>query len=470
MAAVTLTVEPKIRPLLDPDFVPVALWRKSYVRAVEETGLGREFGLALSQDRAVTVARASLLPDREDYRSLNQVFVERLLKFLLWQKGGYAVRVAGDPWIAEFLRKTYAPNGSRAFDHEFMGERIYGRPFSVASIPFDDLPKEEEATQALGGHLEGCRIGFDLGGSDRKSAAVIDGEVVHSEEVVWDPYFERDPSWHYREINDSLRRAAEKLPRVDAIGGSAAGVYVDNQVRVASLFRGVSREDFDRSVRTMFLDLRREWGVPFEVVNDGEVTALAGSMALRDGAVLGIAMGTSLAAGYVTSRGHLTSGLDELAFVPVDYRARAPRDEWSGDLGVGAQYFSQQAVARLAPAAGLKFPSTMPFAEQLVQVQELMNRGDERARGIYDTIGVYLGYAVAQFDEFYDLRHVLLLGRVMTGEGGDLIVDRATTVLREEFPEVAERVELVTPSEQEKRHGQAVAAASLPELSKPEGD
>ncbi len=470
MPAVGLTVEPKVKPPLDPEFVPVALWRRAYRHAVEETGEGRELGLALTQDRAATVVGTHLLPHRGDWVPLNHRYVERLLKFLLWQKGGHTVYLAGDPWVGEFLGDTYSPNGGRAFDWEFMGERIYGRPFNVRSVSFRDLPEEREATQVLGGHLEGCRIGFDLGGSDRKSAALIDGEVVHSEEVVWDPYFQRDPSWHYREINDSLKRAAAKLPRLDAIGGSAAGVYVDNQVRVASLFRGVSKEDFDRSVRTMFLDLGEEWGVPFEVVNDGEVTALAGSMALRDGAVLGVAMGTSLAAGYVTSDGHLTSGLDELAFVPVDYRAQAPKDEWSGDLGVGAQYFSQQAVARLAPSAGLQFPSTMPFAEQLVEVQKLMNRGDERARRIYETMGVYLGYAVAQLDEFYDLRHILLLGRVMTGEGGNLIVERAKVVLHEEFPEIEERVELITPSEKEKRHGQAVAAASLPDLSKAEGE
>lgn len=464
MPSKQLKIEPKIRPSLDPDFVPAVLWNRAYQRAVRETGEGQEFGLAVSQDRAAARVTTQVFPHREPWIQLNERYVERLLKFLLWQSGGYAVSVAGSEELARTLRDIYSPDGRRSFDYEFVGEGIYRSPFSVQSVTLDDLPEARNTARTLGGHLKGCRIGFDLGGSDRKSAAVIDGKLVFSEEIEWDPYFQPDPAWHYREINDTLNRAAARLPRVDAIGGSAAGVYVDNEVRAASLFRGVSREDFDRRIRTLFLDLKKEWGVPFEVVNDGEVTALAGSMALKTGAVLGIAMGTSLAAGYVTPEGRLTDRLNELAFVPFDYRPDAPRDEWSGDLGVGVQYFSQQAVARLAPVAGLSFPPEMPFAERLAETQKLMEKGDAQARRIYATIGTYLGYAVAQLDRFYALRHLLLLGRVLTGEGGDLIVQQAKEVLGQEFPDLKERVELITPGEKEKRHGQAVAAASLPEL------
>ena len=136
-------------------------------------------------------------------------------------------------------------------------------------------------------------------------------------------------------------------------------------------------------------------------------------------------MGSSLAAGYVTPQGNITTWLNELAFVPVDYRDGAPADEWSGDRGVGAQYFSQQAVARLLAPAGIDLPREMPLPEKLEQVQELMAAGDERARRIYQTIGVYFGYAIAHYADFYDVRNVLVLGRVLTGEGGDLILAAA---------------------------------------------
>jgi predicted NBD/HSP70 family sugar kinase len=404
-----------------------------------------------------------VLPHQEENNARNIRYVERLLKFLLWQRGGYKILIAGAPEIARQIQAIYSPTGARAFDYEFMGNRTYGRPMEIATCELDAVPKAKELSIPLGRNLDGCRIGFDLGGSDRKCAALIDGKVVFSEEIRWDPYFESNPQYHYDGIQETLRHAAEKLPRVDAIGGSAAGVYVNNEVRVASLFRGVSEEDFKRRVRRIFFDLQKEWGgIPFEVVNDGEVTALAGSMSMNDNAVLGISLGTSQAAGYVDPEGHIRPWLNELAFAPVDYRKNAPVDEWSGDVGCGVQYFSQQGVARLVPLAGIELPAGMPFAEQLVEVQELMKAGDSRAVAIYETIGAYFGYAIAHYADFYEVRNLLMLGRVASGEGGEIILQKAAAVLRDEFPEIS--IQLCTPDEQDKRHGQAVAAASLPKL------
>ncbi len=328
-----------------------------------------------------------------------------------------------------------------------------------------DVPAASDSTLPLGRHLDGCRIGFDLGGSDRKCAAVIDGKVVFSEEVKWDPYFEKDPNYHYEGIIDSLKLAAEHLPQVDAIGGSAAGVYVDNEPRIASLFRGVSESDFAEKVRPMFKNIRREWNnIPFDVVNDGEVTALAGAMSLNDTGVLGVALGTSEAAGYCDATGSITTWLNELAFTPVDYRENGPADEWAGDMGCGVQYFSQQAVARLIPMAGIEVSDDMPLPERLEHVQALMEKGDERAAKIYDTIGVYLGYSLAWYAEFYEIKHLLLLGRVTSGEGGQIIIHKAEEVLAAEFPQLAEQISISMPDEKMKRHGQAIAAASLASL------
>jgi predicted NBD/HSP70 family sugar kinase len=327
------------------------------------------------------------------------------------------------------------------------------------------VPAASEGTVRLGGHLEGCRIGFDLGASDRKVAAVIDGEAVYTEEIVWDPRHATDPTYHFNEIMAGLKSAAQHLPRVDAIGGSAAGVYIRNRPRVASLYRGVPKDLFDQKITRLFFDLQEAWGgIPFEVVNDGEVTALAGAMSLNDVAVLGIALGSSQAGGYVTENGEITTWLNELAFVPVDYDPAAPADEWSGDRGVGAQYFSQQAVFRLAPVAGIKLDESLGLAEKLKSVQELLHAGDERARLIFETIGCYVGYGVAHYADFYTLRHVLVLGRVMSGEGGDIILRRAQEVLKKEFPELAQKTVVHLPDESTRRVGQAVAAASLPEI------
>ena len=463
-----MTVPPKIIAPLDPDFIPASLWNRAFQAAVTATGAGQKLAIALERpDGSISAYHTTVFPHHGDHIALNERYVERLVKFLLWQKGGYKIVIAGDPAIATHIRTVYSPAGARAFDYDFMGDRVYGRAMVIESTTYDNAPAENEAGSPLGRHLEGCRIGFDLGGSDRKCAAVIDGEVVFSEEIGWDPYFQTDPQFHYDGIDDSLKRAAAHLPRVDAIGGSAAGVYVNNEIRVASLFRGVPRDQFDQRVRRMFFELQKAWGgIPFVVVNDGEVTALAGSMALGDGAVLGVSMGTSQAGGYVNPEGSITGWLNELAFVPVDYRANAPMDEWSKDGGVGAQYFSQQAVNRLLPAARIDLPATMPLAEKLIAVQELMAAGDRRAADIYRTIGTYLGYALAQYADMYQLRHALILGRVLSGEGGDILLAAARKVLKDEFPEIAEKVGIHVPGEKEKRHGQAVAAASLPALVK----
>jgi len=454
------------RPVLDPDFVPASLWNRAYRARVRESGGGAPLAMALERsDGSVSVYRTAILPHEGANIAVNHRYVERLLKFLLWQKGGFRITVAGGAPIADYLRTVYSPAGARAFDYQFMGERVYGHPMEIAHAAFDACPEERETAAPLGRHLDGFRIGFDLGASDRKCAAVEEGQVVFSEEVPWNPSAQTDPQYHFDGIHDSLARAAARLPRVDAIGGSAAGVYVANEVRVGSLYRAVPREQFDRRVRRLFFELQAAWGgVPFEVVNDGEVTALAGSMALRDNAVLGIAMGSSLAAGFVTPRGSITTWLNELAFVPVDYREDAPADEWSGDAGVGVQYFSQQAVGRLLAPAGIELPSGMPLPARLEQVQKLAAAGDARALRIYETVGVYFGYTIATYADFYDVGNLLVLGRVMSGEGGDLILSMARKVLAAEFPDLAERIRFHIPGEQEKRHGQAIAAASLPAI------
>jgi predicted NBD/HSP70 family sugar kinase len=452
-----------IIPPLDSGFRPAATARRYFLgRATVPVKLALE-----QSDGSVFHFATRVLSDEVQYaRELNSYFVERLAKFLLWGWGGYRIHLFGPGQLAESLRLHYSSVDSGRFDSETIGIQIYDRPIEVIhALREQDLPPEKANTAPLGRHWNGCRIGFDLGGSDRKVAAVIDGQCVFSEEIVWDPYFQKDPQYHFEGVMDSLRRAAKHLPRVDAIGGSAAGVYVNSRVKVASLFRGVPRDVFESRVKNLFLELKAAWGgIPFDVVNDGEVTALAGAMSLGKNSVLGLAMGTSTAAGFVTPDGNITSWLNELAFTPVDYQPNAPRDEWSGDVGCGAQYFSQQAIGRLMPLAGIESDPGIGLPERLKHVQALMAAGDPRAVKVYETMGVYLGYGLAHFSEFYAINHVLVLGRVLTGTGGDLMLQKAREVLNLEFPELSERLNFVIPDEKDKRHGQAIAAASLPVL------
>jgi predicted NBD/HSP70 family sugar kinase len=454
---------PRITPVLDPAFRPASLATHAFRHLVGSTPGALPVRIAIEQtDGSVFRFDTAVLPDTHPDAAGNFTFIERYVKFLLWSRGGWRIHIDGPDRLAAQLAAHYRDTPTGRFDTHVVGQRMFERALEV--VHTTAIPEERSETRPLGRHLDGCRIGFDLGGSDRKVAAVVDGKVVFSDETVWDPYHKPDPQYHYDGIMDSLKKAAAHLPRVDAIGGSAAGVYVNNRAKVGSLFRGVPEDLFDARVKELFLEIGKAWNVPLEVVNDGEVTALAGSMSLGDSAILGIALGTSTAAGYVTPEGNITSWLDELAFVPVDYNPAAPADEWSGDYGVGAQYFSQQCVGRLMPVAGIDAPPDMPLPKKLELVQSLMANGDYRAKKIYQTIGTYLGYGIAHFADFYDLRHVLVLGRVTSGTGGDDIVHGAREVLEVEFPHLAQRIAIHVPDEKQKRHGQAIAAASLPDI------
>ncbi len=401
-------------------------------------------------------------PEGDPAKPVSHALCERLVKSMLWARGGCRIWVDGPDDLVAALRRHYSVDGAGRFDAD-MVKKHYDSPLELVQAPRAAFPPTRDGSVSLGGDLVGCRIGFDLGASDRKAAALIDGEVVFSEEILWDPSRQSDPQWHYDQIMDSLRRAAEHLPRVDAIGGSAAGVYVDNEARSASLFRSVPPDQFYR-VRNLFHDLRAAWGgIPFAVANDGDVTALAGAMVAGVGGLLGIAMGSSEAAGYVTRDRSLTPWLNELAFTPIDYAPGAPIDEWSGDRGCGVRYLSQQALPRLLPAAGIELDAATPLPERLVMLQQLMAAGDERAARVYETVGIHLGFALAEYADFYDFEHALLLGRVMTGPGGDIIQARATEVLAIEG--TTGPVTFHAVSERDKRHGQAVAAASLPRIA-----
>lgn len=459
----SLGIRPKRVPPLDPAFLPASLVNR-FVRAEAERAGAAPLRLALERtDGSISTYTTVALPDSSPLAELNLPYAERLVKFLLWQRGGWKLYVGGSEQIAAHLARVYSPEGERAFDYDFMSS-VYERPFTVVHVSPEDVPESRETTSPLGRHLNGCRVGFDLGASDRKSSAVIDGEAVFSVEVPWDPRHQSDPSYHYEGIMDSIERARAHLPRLDAVGGSAAGVYIANRVRVASLFRGVPKDLFESRVANMFIEIGERLGVPLVVVNDGEVTALAGSMSLEDNPVLGIAMGSSQAAGYVTPEGNITGWLNELAFAPVDYRTGAPVDEWSGDSGCGVQYFSQQGAIRVAESAGMRFEEGLDLPRKLEALQAAMSRGDDLAGSVYDTLGVYLGYAVAHYADFYPLKHILVLGRVTTGTGGERMIEQAQAVLRDEFPELAERVNLALPDEKSRRVGQSIAAASLPEV------
>ena len=445
-------------PELDPGFIPLGKFFTAFLR-----GASRPVSLAVERAGGEVAVYNTFIHGTPEMYEADKYYIDRLVKMLLWMKGGFKVYISGSEAMYEAVKDAYRPGGSREFDADFMAN-VYERPFEV--VLCDAVPAEHSNPQAVGRHMDGCRIGFDAGGSDRKVSAVIDGESVFSEEVVWYPKVTEDPDYHYEGIVSALKAAAEHLPRVDAVGVSSAGIYINNRTMVASLFLKVPKELFDEKVKDIYIRaITDTFGdVPYVVANDGDVSALAGAMSLGENNILGIAMGTSEAVGYVDENGNVTGWLNELAFAPVDANPEAMADEWSGDIGCGVKYFSQDGVIKLAPRAGIELNGDDAPAQKLKAVQALMESGDSRAEAVYRSIGVYLGHTLAFYHSFYGLKYVLLLGRVMSGRGGDIILDTCKAVLAEEYPEVADKIVPTLPDEKARRVGQSVAAASLPEI------
>ena len=452
-----ITFDYQNKPSLEPTFIPFRAWADAFLK--EAT---RPFRVAVWRDHGSVSVFSSRLRG-EEYAEANYRYLERYVKFLLWSVGGWRVSVCGCEETAKRLLDEYCEGGKREFDTHFMLD-VFDRPFEIVLCSEADFPEANEQPKAVGGHLEGCRIGFDAGGSDRKVSAVIDGKTVYSEEVVWFPKLSEDLNYQFDGIVTAFKTAASKMPRVDAIGVSSAGTFVGNEPRVCSLFIKIPRSE-KKLVHSIYDRAAKEIGdVPIVVINDGDVTALAGSMSLDSGAVMGIAMGTSEAAGYVTPDRKILGWFNELAFAPVDLQDDAEQDEWSTDRGVGCKYFSQDAVIRLAPRAGIELSDELSLAEKLKAVQKLVNEGHPGAREIFRSIGVYFAHTVALYSNYYDLRYLLVMGRVASGIGGDLLIEECNRVLREEYPELAAKVKVMLPDEKARRVGQSIAAASLPAI------
>lgn len=446
-------------PELDKGFVPLGKFFRTYQAEAKHP-----FAVAVEGGGGQVTVYETALRDPMLGSEADKLYVDRLVKCLLWMWGGYKVTVCGSDAAWEQLKATYSPGGSRAFDEDFMG-RVYEHPFQVERCSWEERPHNVGGGEGMAGTLDGCRIGIDLGGSNIKVSAVKDGETVLNESFPWQPKVETDPQYHYDHLRDAVKTTAAKLPRVDGVGISSAGVFIENRCMVASLFLAVPREEFDRSCKDLYIRAVADAvgaDVPLTIANDGDVTALAGSLAGIGGAVFGTSLGTAQAGGYVTETGAVTGWLNEMAFVPIDARANVAIDPWSGDGGCGVNYLSQDGVIRLAAEAGLEPEGDDP-SQQFRFLRAKAEAGDDRGMAIYRTMGDYLGHALALYELFYTMDRVLVMGGVAGGPGGDLMLERARKVLAEEY---GSKLPVEAPDEKVRQMGQSVAAAALPQVKR----
>ena len=464
----------KYIPKYDSGFKPAFIEIEKYKENVSKSSEKATLKLCLERTKGYNyIYEMEIFKDGTGHDDESYRVVERIVKTLLWLAGGYKIYVNGSHEMFKRLKADYSENGKRSFDFHFMS-RVYENKFEVLEVNDKAFPVLKEQSEKMKNELDGNRIGFDAGGSDRKVSASLDGNVLFSDETVWFPKINSDPHYHFEGIKDSIEKASQFLPTIDSIGVSTAGIVVDNKIMVASLFLKVNDEDFNKYVKNIYIDVKHEFEKKYNkeialvVANDGDVTALAGAIELNTDRVLGIAMGTSEAAGYIGEGGCLKGWLNELAFAPVDFNENAMEDEWSGDIGCGVKYFSQDGIIKLATNAGIAFDSEFSPARKLKYIQDLYENGSDEMKAIvediYKDLGTYLGYTLAYYAHFYDMKHVLLLGRVVSGKGGNLILARARHVLRDEYQELASKITLHMPDEKSRRVGQSIAAASLPTI------
>ena len=442
---------------IDKCYQPLYLFLKEAEHNIDTYGRSESLVIVITHDDTHHVRHETrLFPDESNHVDINVMITEKLVKTMLWLVGGHHVSIHAPNSVYQAISAMYKPGGKRQFDVEFMS-RVYGAPFVMKQLDKHDLPVHNPASIKAEGSLDGARIGFDAGGSDMKVAAVQDGKVLYSDEIVWHPKIQFDPQYHRQHIRDVILKARSKLTRLDALGVSSAGIYVNNEVKVASLFRQVPDEHFETHIRHLYIDIASELDVPLKVANDGDVAALAGAMSLGHDNLLGIAMGTSEAGGYINREGALTGWLNELAFVPVDIQPEAFLDPWSGDRGTGVGYHSQDGIIKLAAMAGISLDEQASPAEKLTAIQSLVENGDPRAESVFHDAGIYFGYSLLYYELFYHHEHVLLMGRVASGRGGDILVSKAKAVLEA----YDAKITIHLPDEKSRRVGQAVAAASL---------
>ena len=480
-------IKPKFVPEYDQGFRPCGLVNRLFRRMCadlkeqEHVVLGFERENGLVQREAVPI-----LPAKYGRADLNRQIVEHHVQYLVWARGAWRVLLAGNEDVCRPVAAMWEQSGCRPKDREIMADSYLtqGQNFEIKLVSADQISATPESGTQVGAHMDGVRLGLDIGASDVKVAVMINGKVVFKKAFKWNL---QDEKWLPENQNDvdaiyqclaekvriALRFIKDHHPEVkeaDALGVSSAGIIVNNLVKVASWLKKVPKD----KKGDIFLRLAQEFNLPVEVRNDGDVTALTGAREHQTPWVMGVALGSSVAGGYTA---HFPGGgpqdaqimgwLNELAFLPMDYNPDGLRDGWTKNMGTAAPYLTQQAMPSLLARAGISVPEGAILYDQLKLAHKLANNGDKRALGVFRTIGTRLGYFAAQNHDFYAYDLLLVLGRVVAGRGGDEIIRCATEVCRGgEFPDM-EKVRITTPTASDDRElAQAITACTLVDLRK----
>jgi len=477
-----LVVEPKVKAPLDPGFAPVVLAKREYRKAAE--GCADTFYFALPRPDGCARGELKVFPEDDRRYQASVILAGVMIQELIWMCGATELQLSGPAKFCETMKTAFSKGGTYEFEADVM-PKAFGTPektFEVKIVAAGDMPAKKDSPQVCGKTANGCRLAFDLGKSDIKTVAIKDGEVLDSKETEWD-VTNVDPDYHYKAITDAMRATIDRAKAngfgdIQAVGGSATGtVSGDNEATWCDIFPNVPPDVYKAKVVDIFKRMAKDIAgdVPLKVINDGEVTALAAVQKIGKGNVMGISMGSSEGAGYANSDGNLMGWINELCYVKLDMNPKAPTDPWTkgAHRGISHMYLGQRGATKNAykicdVPENYKYPHPdmctikhEDHAQCLKLIQAAMKDNPEKASDLYKTCGVYLGYGLAQYCEFYSIEHVMILGRVSKGAGGDLVLQTASEVLATEFPHLP-KITFHTADDHFKAVGQCIAAAALP--------
>jgi len=481
-----LIVSPKVKAPLDPGFAPVVLAKREYRNAAKDCADTLHFALP----RACGCARGELkvFPEDDERYQATVILAGIMIQESIWRCGASSLQLAGPASLCQTLKTAYSKGGTYEFEADVM-PKANGTPDKVFEVTVvagpADLPAEKDTPQVCGKSAGGNRLAFDLGKSDIKTVAIKDGEVLDSAETEWD-VTNADPQYHFDAIVAAMKKTianaeAKGFGKIEAVGGSATGtVSANNEATWCDIFPNVPQDVYKEKVVDIFKRIAKEVAgdVPLKVINDGEVTALAAFQRINKGNVMGISMGSSEGGGYANVDGNLMGWINELCYIKLDMNPEAPDDPWTkgAHRGLSHMYLGQRGATKNAYKIcevpdNYKYPHPdmctikhEDHAQCLKLIQKAMVDTPEKATDLYRTCGVYLGYGLAQYcEQHYKIDHVMILGRVSKGAGGDIMLKVAAEVLETEFPELP-KITFHTADDHFKAVGQCIAAAALPTI------
>lgn len=183
-----VSYEAKHLPELDPQFIPFGVWMNAY-----RVGAEMPLAIAVERDQGHISAHRTKIHGTPEMAEADYRYVERFVKFLLWSIGGFRIYVCGCSPLAQRLKEAYTLAGERKFDAQFMQD-VYEVPMEVLDLPLEQCPQANESAVPLAAIWRVAASALTLAAQTGRSPPVVDGQTVYSEEVVWHPKTQEDPS------------------------------------------------------------------------------------------------------------------------------------------------------------------------------------------------------------------------------------------------------------------------------------